>query len=264
VNGIERRFAELKARGEKALVCFLTGGDPDLATTGRLVTAIADAGADIVEIGIPFSDPLADGPSIQASSFRALSAGATIGGVFEMVRTVRQSCDVPIVLMTYFNPVNAYGVARFADDAADAGADGVIVTDLPPEEATEWKAAADRVGLAAIFLLAPTSTKDRIRLGAKMGSGFIYCVSRTGVTGARSDVPVELGALVDSIRETTELPIAVGFGISNPEQARQVAGLADGVVVGSALVNVIAARAGCADLIEQACEFVRRLKAGVG
>ena len=263
MNRIDRCFAELRARGDKALVCFLTSGDPDFATTEKLVREIARSGADIVELGVPFSDPLADGPSIQASSFRALQAGATVRGVMDSVRSIRTTCETPIVLMTYFNPVNRYGLARFAADAAHAGADGVILTDLPPEEAGAWKSAADEAGLATIFLLAPTSTKERIEQAAKMGSGFIYCVSRTGVTGARSDMPTELKALVETIKSASDLPVVVGFGISKPEHVGFVTQFADGAVVGSALVNVIADHAGSGDLARSAGEFVRSLKDGV-
>jgi len=267
LNRIDRCFAELRARGDKALVCFLTSGDPDFATTTQLVDEIVRCGADIVELGVPFSDPLADGPSIQASSFRALQAGATVRGVLDNVREIRallrQAQDAPIVLMTYFNPVQKYGLARFAADAADAGADGVIITDLPPEEAAEWKAAADEAKLASIFLLATTSTKERIKLAAKMGSGFIYCVSRTGVTGARSEMPAELQALVETIKAASDLPVVVGFGISKPEHVSFVTRFADGAVVGSALVNVIADHAGSDDLAQSAGRFVRDLKTGV-
>jgi len=263
MNRIDRCFAELKARGDKALVAFITSGDPSFAATEAIVEEIARCGADIIELGVPFSDPLADGPSIQASSFRALEAGATVRGVLDNVRTIRTQCDAPIVLMSYFNPVQKYGLARFATDAADAGADGVIMTDLPPEESAEWKKAADEAKLATIFLLAPTSTKDRIGLTAKLSSGFIYCVSRTGVTGARSDMPAELKALVDTIKEASDLPVVVGFGISKPEHVSFVTQIADGAVVGSALVNIVAEHAGKDDLAQSAGEFVKRLKAGV-
>jgi tryptophan synthase alpha chain len=254
-------FENLRSNGKKALVCFITSGDPDFETTAKLVKAIADAGADIVELGIPFSDPLADGPSIQASSFRALQAGATVKGVLDNIRSIRRNTDVPIVLMTYYNPVHKYGVKEFAQDAADAGVDGVIMTDLPPEESGEWKPAADAAGLATIQLIAPTSTKDRIRLGTKVASGFIYCVSRTGVTGVRDDLPTELKDLVTTIKEFSDLPVVVGFGISKPEHVRQVTSFADGVVVGSALVNIVANHAGSGDLLlERSAEFVRSLK----
>ena len=269
MNRIDKCFAELKARGDKALVAFITSGDPSFEATEALVVELARSGADIIELGVPFSDPLADGPSIQASSFRALENGATVKGVLENVRRIRSALrqaqdapDTPVVLMTYYNPVQKYGVARFAKDAAEAGADGVIMTDLPPEESAEWKKAADDAKLATIFLLAPTSTKERIRLTAKLGSGFIYCVSRVGVTGARSDVPAELKGLVATIREASDLPVCVGFGISKPEHVNFVTQIADGAVVGSALVNVVAEHAGKDDLATSAGEFVRSLKAG--
>jgi len=263
VSRIDRCFAEERARGKKALVCFITAGDPDLATTEELVVRIAEAGADIVELGVPFSDPLADGPVIQASSFRALAAGATVRKVLDSVSSIRKRCDVPIVLMTYYNPVQKYGLDRFAGDAAASGADGVIVTDLPPEEAGDWKRAADAVRLDTVFLLAPTSTKERIEAAANMASGFIYCVSRTGVTGARDDVPPEVVDLVARIKSASPLPVAVGFGISKPEHVRQIARCADGVVVGSALVNVVAENAGSPAVFDKAAEFVHSLKAGL-
>ena len=247
----------------KALVCFVTCGDPDFATTVDLVKAIAKAGADIVELGVPFSDPLADGPSIQASSFRALQAGATVRKVLDCVADIRRECDVPLVLMTYYNPVQKYGLERFARDAASAGADGVIMTDLPPEEGADWKRAADAAGLATIMLVAPTSTKERIKQAANMASGFIYCVSRTGVTGARDDIPAELKQLVSTIKSISDLPVVVGFGISRSEHVRKVTEFADGAVVGSALVNVVAGLSGhrdLGDLLKRAGEFVESLK----
>jgi len=243
-------------------VCFLTCGDPDFGTTKRLVETIVEAGADIVELGIPFSDPLADGPSIQAASFRALQAGATVRGVLDCVSSIRTDCDAPIVLMTYYNPIQKYGLEQFAKDAAEAGADGVILTDLPPEEAEDWKRAADSAQIATIQLIAPTSTKDRIKLGANMASGFIYCVSRTGVTGARNEIPAELTSLVNTIRESSDLPVVVGFGISNPEHVKHVTRFADGAVVGSALVNIVAEHAAAGDLLECAGRFVRELREG--
>ncbi len=272
MNRIKGCFDKLRTTGDepdttrgKALVCFLTCGDPDFATTVDLVKAIADAGADIVELGVPFSDPLADGPSIQASSFRALQAGATVRGVLDCVAQIRRpstgsGCDVPLVLMTYYNPVQKYGLVRFARDAALAGADGIIMTDLPPEEGADWKSAAEAAGLATILLVAPTSTKDRIRQAANMASGFIYCVSRTGVTGARDDIPAELKDLVNTIKSVSDLPVVVGFGISRSEHVRKVTGFADGAVVGSALVNVVAEHAGSSDLVERAHAFVASLK----
>ncbi|MCE5197629.1 MAG: tryptophan synthase subunit alpha [Armatimonadota bacterium] len=263
MNRIDAKFADLKARDEKALVCFLTCGDPDFITTQDLVNEVVRSGADIIELGVPFSDPLADGPTIQASSFRALQAGATVKGVLSTVKSIRKTCDAPIVLMTYFNPIQKYGLERFAGDAAEAGADGVILTDLPVEEAGEWKSAADATGLATIFLLAPTSTKDRIAVTANMASGFIYCVSRTGVTGAKDQVPADVRALVETIKGATDLPVAVGFGISKPEHVAQVTEFADGAVVGSALVSIIAEHA-AGDTIALTGEFVKKLKKGTG
>ncbi len=260
MNRIDKCFADLKSRNQKALICFLTCGDPDFQTTEKLVAKIVESGADIVELGVPFSDPLADGPTIQASSFRALQAGATVRGVFETLRSIRQHCDTPIVLMSYYNPVQKYGLERFAKDAAHAGADGVIMTDLPVEEAHDWKIAADSANIAAIFLLAPTSTKDRIASTAKIASGFIYCVSRTGVTGAQNELPIELKSLVDSIKNASDLPVVVGFGISNAEHVKQVNQYADGAVVGSALVSIIANASGTEDAVSRAGEFVKSLK----
>jgi len=260
VNRIDRCFDKLCTTRGKALVCFLTCGDPNPATTVHLVKSIADAGADIVELGVPFSDPLADGPSIQASSFRALQAGTTVPKVLECVARIRNDCDVPLVLMTYYNPVHKYGLDRFAADAAAAGADGVIMTDLPPEEGADWKRAADAAELATIMLVAPTSTKERIQRAANMASGFIYCVSRTGVTGARNEIPTELRDLVTRIRTVTDLPVVVGFGISKPEHVQQVTEFADGAVVGSALVDVVARQAESADLMRSAAAFVQSLK----
>ena len=263
MNRIDKCFAGLKERNGKALICFLTSGDPNLETTGKLVERIAECGADIVELGIPFSDPLADGPSIQLSAHRALKAGTTVGRVLEQVKSIRKHCDVPIVFMTYYNPVQKYGLERFANDAAAAGGDGVIMTDLPPEEAGTWRSAAKSAGLATIFLLAPTSTKDRIEMVANMASGFIYCVSRTGVTGARDEVPAGLKELVGRIKAASALPVVVGFGISRPEHVGQVTEFSDGAVVGSALINVIADYADPHETVERACEFVRDMKQGV-
>lgn len=255
---IEEKFQELPKR-EGALICFLTAGDPSLSATEELVLQVAESGADLIELGVPFSDPVADGPSIQASSLRALHGGTTLAGVLECVARVRRKTQVPLVLMSYYNPILRYGLARFAADAVAVGVDGIIPSDLPPEEADEWLARARRQGLDTIFLLAPTSTDERIRRVAEKASGFIYCVSRTGVTGAREALPDDLPDLVQRIRAHTEKPIAVGFGISTREQVRQVTRLADGAVVGSALVNRIGRAGGATSEI---AAFVRGLKAG--
>jgi tryptophan synthase alpha chain len=232
-------FARLRQQGETGLVIYITAGDPDLETTAELVLELERAGADVIELGVPFTDPLADGPSIQAATERALRSGTTLEQILELVRELRQRTQIPIVLMTYFNPAFRYGLERLADRAREVGADGFIMTDLPPEEAGDWKAIADRHGLATVFLLAPTSTPERIGLGARMSSGFVYCISRTGVTGARSALPDDLRALLDRIRAQTDRPIAVGFGVSTPEHVRQVGQWADAAVVGSAVVDLV-------------------------
>jgi len=262
MSRIDRCFASLRASGEGALVCFVTAGDPDLETTRQIVLELERAGADVVELGVPFSDPIADGPSIQASSMRALNAGTNVHAVLDLVRAIRRESELPLVLMTYYNPVQKYGVDRFAADAADAGADGVIVTDLTPEEAGEWKAAADRAGLSTIFLLAPTSTDERVRRVAGLASGFIYCVSRTGVTGARPQLAQGIRELVGLIRARSQAPVAVGFGISKPEHVREVCEYADGAVVGSMLVDLIAAKTGAQTLLSEVRDLVSALKSG--
>ena len=255
MSRIGDKFQQL-AGHEGALICFLTAGDPSLAASEELVLQVAEAGADIIELGIPFSDPMADGPSIQAASLRALEAGATLAGVLDLVRRVRRRSQVPLILMTYYNPVLHYGLERFAADAAAAGVDGIIPSDVPPEEADEWLACARPAGLDTIFLLAPTSTDERIARVVEKASGFVYCVARTGVTGAHTSLPDDLLA---RIRSQTDKPLAVGFGISTPEHVRQVTQWANGAVVGSALVNAIAKAGGPAPEI---AGLVRALKAG--
>jgi len=240
---LSRTFAELGKRNEAALICFLTAGDPDMEMTERLVIALDQAGADGVELGIPFSDPLADGKTIQAASERALAHHVTIDTVLAAVKRLRRATDIPIVLMTYCNPVMQYGEERFAERCHACGVDGVIITDLPPEEGNRWIAAARRENVDTIFLLAPTSTEERINKVTERTTGFIYCVSRTGVTGVQQTLPPDLQALVRRIRSKTNKPIGVGFGISRPEHVHALvceAG-ADAVIVGSALINIIQA-----------------------
>lgn len=260
MSRIDKRFEELAAHGRKALVTYLTAGDPNIDISEAILTTVSEAGADILEIGVPFSDPLADGPSIQAAAHRALDAGVRLPEVFGLVERLRSRIDTPIVLMTYFNPVQKFGMDRFAADAAHAGVDGVIMTDLPPEEAGDWKRIADTAGLSTIFLLAPTSTEKRIRRVADMATGFIYCVSRTGVTGVREEVPAELQALIHTIRQYTDKPVAVGFGISKPEHVKQVTQWADGAVVGSALIDLITRDGAEEELLAAVHKFVRELK----
>lgn len=258
---LDATFARLKAAREGALVTFITAGDPSIQDTPALVSTLASAGADIVELGIPYSDPLADGPIIQMSSQRALDAGVTPDTVLQMVRDIRTRTEVPIVLMTSYNLALKYGLERFAHIFGDAGADGAILTDLPPEEAAPWKAAAEKHGIATIFLIAPTSTPERIALIAKNTTGFIYCVSRTGVTGTRSELPPELQTLLARIRFASDKPICVGFGVSRPEHVTQVIKNADGAVIGSALVDFLHETAGKPEQMGELGTLVRSWKA---
>jgi tryptophan synthase alpha chain len=260
MSRISNRFAELGQRGEKALIAYITAGDPDLATTEALVYELEAAGADIVELGIPFSDPLVDGVEIQRASERGLQSGTNLDGIFATVRSIRRRSQVPLLLMTSYNPVFRYGDERAATGAREAGVDAFLITDLPPEEAAGWKQVSASNELDTIFLLAPTSTSERIECAASMGTGFIYCVSRTGVTGARAELPPGLKELIERIRAGTDQPIAVGFGISNAEQARQVTQWADGVAVGSAIVAIVGRRGRAA--VPVVGQFVRELKAG--
>jgi tryptophan synthase alpha chain len=219
-------------------VTFITAGDPDLATTEEMIRLLEDAGADIIELGVPFSDPMADGPTIQLSSERALAAGTTLTGILQTVRNVRISSQVPIILMGYLNPIHAYGYERFCRDAAAAGVDGVLLVDMPPEESDRFLLSANSHGIHVIFLLTPTSDPSRIAAVNRLGRGFIYYVTVTGVTGARQEVSETLAAELSRIHAQVTLPVMAGFGISTPDQAASVAALADGVVVGSAIVKL--------------------------
>jgi tryptophan synthase alpha chain len=236
---ISRRFASLREAGELGIVAYITAGDPSLAATLKFVLALADAGADVIELGIPFSDPLADGPTIQRASERALKTRTTLAQVIDLVREIRKSSEVPIVLFGYYNPVLQMGLERFASAAANAGADGVLITDLTPEESGEYRQVLAAHNLDTIFLGAPTSTDDRLAKIAAVSSGFLYLISRTGVTGAKDSLPDDLPALLRRARKVTQLPIAVGFGISLPGHVSVLGGLADAAVVGSALVSEI-------------------------
>jgi len=236
---LETVFETLRARGETALIAYITAGDPALERLPDILHLLQDSGVDMVEVGFPFSDPLADGPVIQAAMHRALQRGTTLPQVLEVVAAVSPTLRTPLIAFTYYNPVLRYGLDRFAQEAAAAGFTACLMTDLPPDEADEWLQHARRYALQPIFLLTPTSTTERIRLVAARGQGFIYCVSRTGVTGARDQLPPDLPALIQRIREHTALPIAVGFGISKPDHVRQIAEIADGAVVGSQLVQYL-------------------------
>jgi tryptophan synthase alpha chain len=236
---ISKRFVALRESGELGIVAYITAGDPTLEATHKFVLALADAGADVIELGIPFSDPLADGPTIQRASERALKAGTTLAQVIDLVREIRKSSEVPIVLFSYYNPVLQLGLEKFASTAATAGADGVLITDLTPEEADDYRRVLAAHHLDTIFLGAPTSTDDRLVKIATASSGFLYLISRTGVTGAKDALPDDLPALLRRARNVTQLPIAVGFGISLPGHVSVLGGLADAAVVGSALVSEI-------------------------
>ena len=236
---ISLRFAELRAFGELGIVAYITAGDPSLDASLKFVRALADAGADVIELGVPFSDPLADGPTIQRASERALKAGTTLAGVLDLVRRIRQSSQVPLVLFSYYNPILQMGLEKFASSAASAGADGVLATDLTPEESEDYRRILGAHHLDTIFLGAPTSTDERLAKIAACSSGFLYLISRTGVTGAKDALPDDLPALIRRTRSVTQLPIAVGFGISLPGHVSVLGGLADAAVVGSALVSEI-------------------------
>jgi tryptophan synthase alpha chain len=236
---IYERFRALREAGELGIVAYITAGDPSLDATLKFVLVLAEAGADVIELGVPFSDPLADGPTIQRASERALRAGTTLAGVLDLARRIRRSSQVPLVLFSYYNPVLQMGLEKFASSAAAAGADGVLATDLTPEEADDYRRILAAHHLDTIFLGAPTSTDERLAKIAACSSGFLYLISRTGVTGAKDVLPEDLPALIRRARTVTPLPIAVGFGISLPGHVSVLGGLADAAVVGSALVSEI-------------------------
>ena len=236
---IGTRFAKRKAEGRPAFVAFLTAGDPSLDRTVEAAVELDAAGADVLELGVPFSDPLADGPVIQRSSERALARGVTLPRVLETVRRIRERSELPLLLFSYFNPLLQHGLARLAREAKAAGVDGALVTDLPPEEAGEWIAAARSDDLDTVFLASPTSPAERLRIVAEASRGFVYAVSRTGVTGERQALSDDARPLVERLRALTDVPVALGFGLSTPDQVREAAAVADGVVVGSALVRFL-------------------------
>jgi tryptophan synthase alpha chain len=260
VDRIAASFSRCFAAKESALVTYVMAGDPDVATSKAMALACVEGGADLLEIGIPFSDPIADGPTIQKAAERALAAGTRLADVLDVARAVRAESDVPIALMGYLNPVHSRGLDRFVDDCVRAGVDALIIPDLLPEEAGELLSLATPRGLKVVFLVAPTSGPDRIEAAAKAATGFLYFVSVTGVTGARKALPTEIGAQVAAVRAASKVPVVIGFGVSNPEQARSLGRLADGVVVGSAIVSRIAeggTRRARADRVRR---FVRALK----
>lgn len=250
------KIADAFANG-KAFIPFLTCGDPDLETTEKLIGAIAEAGADLIELGIPFSDPTAEGPVIQDANLRALSVGTTTDKIFDMVRRVRQTVSIPMVFMTYANVIFSYGADRFLKTAAEIGMNGIIVPDVPFEEKQEFEPLCQKYGLAQISMIAPTS-HDRIRAIAEQANGFLYCVSSLGVTGTRTAITTDIGAMVKLVKEVKDIPCAVGFGISTPEQAESMCRQADGAIVGSAIVKLIAQYGH--DSVQPVADYVRTMK----
>ena len=261
MSRIRQKFRELKCSGRGGFVPFITVGDPDLATTERLLIELAEAGANIIELGLPFSDPVADGEVIQRASERALRNGVTVQDAITCANNVRQRVDVPLVLFSYFNPLLQFGQERLATAASQAGIDGVLVTDLIPEEAESWTQILLGQGLDPIFLVAPTTSQRRLARIAQHARGFIYAVSRAGVTGARDQMTRDAEYLVKRVRSVSDLPVAVGFGISSPEQVRTVWGFADAAVVGSAIVNQIEKFGKSPDVVKHIGEFARSLVA---
>ena len=260
MSRIEEKFRKLKEDNSKALVAYLTAGDPSLETTREIILGLDRAGVDILEIGVPFSDPTADGPIIQAASHRALKGGATLSGILEMIEAVRAVSEIPIVLFGYYNPILSYGNEPFAKRAHEAGVDGLLVVDLPPEESSELRRYTDRAGIAFISLIAQTSSDERIRKIAQNAGGFLYYISITGVTGTARPQPSDIKRDVERIRTVTKLPVAVGFGISTPQQAREIAPHADGIVIGSAFVRLIEENSGRNNLIHIVSVYARNIK----
>lgn len=259
MNRIDQKFQELKAAKKKAFIGYITAGYPSLKMTEELVLGLEKSGVDIIELGVPFSDPLADGPTIQAASQKALEKGTTLEKIFDVVEKIRKASQVPICLMTYFNPVFHYGEKKFVQTAKQKGVDGVIIPDLPPEEAGQLISEARIQDLSTVFFLAPTTKDTRIKKIVNDATGFIYYVSIAGVTGERTEIPASVVANVKKAKKITDKPICVGFGISNPQQVKKIAHMADGVIVGSAIINQITENMEKRDSVKKVCEFVSSL-----
>jgi tryptophan synthase alpha chain len=257
---IENKFTALREQGEKALVIYLTAGDPSLEVTREIVLGLDAAGVDCLEIGVPFSDPTADGPIIQAASQRALRNGTTLSAILDMIESIRTMSEIPIVLFGYYNPILSYGTERFAARAQQAGVDGILVVDLPPEEAHELRQYTDPQGIDFISLIAPTTSTDRMKMIASHASGFLYYISITGVTGTAKPQVEEVAKDIKRIRTVTELPLVVGFGISTPQQASQIALYADGIVIGSAVVRMIEEHGDKFDLVAHVAHYAKEIK----
>ena len=260
---LEATFKRLRDKGEKALIAYLMAGDPGLAETEQLVVVLEQAGADIIELGVPFSDPIADGPVIQQAAERALKSGTSLRKVLDSVKSLRKRTEIPIVLMLYYNSIHAMGCEEFCKAASAVGVDGLIVPDMPPDEAGPLKAPADAAGLPLIFLLAPTSTPSRRKLVAEESHGFVYYVSLTGITGSKLSNVGDIQDNIKKLRKVSGSPVAVGFGVATPEDAAKVSKMADGVIVGSAIVKRIAAHQQDSAMVGHVAEFVRSLKAAM-
>jgi tryptophan synthase alpha chain len=260
VPRIEERFAQLRKAGKTGLVTYVTAGDPDLARSAEIIKRLDRAGADVLEVGVPFSDPLADGPVIQRATERALAAGTTLTNVLAMLKSVRASISAPIVIFSYANPILRMGLETFIRDAQAAGVDGVLTLDMPPEEGEGFRAAFNRAGIDTIFLLSPTTTAERIRRASELGSGFLYGISRLGVTGVRDTIDDSARELAQRVKAETAMPLALGFGLSRPEHVRAIGQCADAAVVGSALVKVIAEHGQAPGLLDEVERYVRWLR----
>jgi tryptophan synthase alpha chain len=260
VGRIEERFTQLRKAGKTGLVTYVTAGDPDLARSAEIIKRLDRAGADVLEIGVPFSDPLADGPVIQRATERALAAGTTLAGVLAMLKTLRPSVSAPVVIFSYANPILRMGLDHFVSEARSAGVDGVLTLDMPPEEGDAFRSAFSQAGIDTIFLLSPTTTAERIRRASELGSGFLYGISRLGVTGVRDTVDDSARELAERVKLETRLPLALGFGISRPEHVRSIGQWADAAVVGSALVKVIAEHGQAPGMLDEVERYVRWLR----
>ena len=260
MSRIEERFTQLRGANKTGLVTYVTAGDPDLTRSAEIIKRLDQAGADVLEIGVPFSDPLADGPVIQRATERALAAGVTLQSVLGMLKTLRPSISAPIVIFSYANPILRMGLDNFVREAQAAGVDGVLTLDMPPEEGETFRAAFGKAGIDTIFLLSPTTTVERIRRASELGSGFLYGISRLGVTGVRDSVDDSARELAERVKSETRLPLALGFGISRPEHVRAIGQWADAAVVGSALVKVIAEHGQSAGLLDEVERYVRWLR----
>lgn len=260
INRVDLKFKELKKKNKKAFIAFIMAGDPSLAITKQLVFEMVDSGVDIIELGVPFSDPIADGPAIQKASGRGLKSKTTLAGVLNMVKNIRVQTQTPIVFLIYYNLVFHYGLEKFVKDATQSGVDGVVIPDLPLEESKELRKIAKKKKFSVIPLLAPTSPVDRIKKVSSAASGFIYYVSLTGTTGARKKLPKELGENLRNIKKITRMPVCVGFGISTPAQVKEVQKHADGAIVGSAIIKIIENNAGKKDLVKKVGRFIKILK----